>query len=435
MKKYRLSENMLKALCREPQHRNAHDYFDTQVQNLCVTIRPSGAASWCLRYRADGRQRRLTLGRFPGVSVEAARKAARKFLGEIAEGRDPAAEKRARRQRDISTETYPAMAETFIRRHAMVKNRGWRAQARVLGLRLSKISARQIANPRPGDPPPAFIAIPDSLATRWARKLARDITRADVAAAVNDLMPTFPSAACCRLAQLKSAFNWLVANGFLDAHPCEVIPPPAAHVARDRVLTDDEITSLWAASETLRAPFRQYVRVLLLVGQRRTEVARMEWSELAGDAWIIPGIKAKNGDEHTVPLSALVLAELQTLPRLGRYVFTSSPKGLTAISCFSDIKEDIDAVMSADDGWTLHDLRRTAASGMGKLGVQPHVIEAVLNHRSGVISGIARVYNRNPYAPEKRAALDAWANHVARVVRGEKESAPAPSNILTFATA
>lgn len=435
--KLRLTEALIKKLRSQPEHRTAHDYFDSDVLGLCITIRPSGAASFCLRYRRDGLQRRLTLGKFPGVGVEAARKAARKFLGEIAEGADPAAEKQARRHRDTSAETYPAMVETFIRRHGMIKNRGWREQARVLGLRLSPISARQLADPRPGDPPAVFTPIAGSLATRWARKLVREITRAEVAAAVDELMPAFPAAANHRLSHLKSFFSWLTANGFIDSHPCDVIPPPATPVARDRVLSDDEIKGLWASTETMQAPYRQYVRVLALTAQRRSEVATMEWTEIAGDTWIIPGSKAKNGDEHSVQLSTLVLAELQSLPRRGRFVFTSDKNGETSISCFADIKADVDAGMGAVQPWTLHDLRRTGASGMGALGVQPHVIEAVLNHRSGVISGIARVYQRHPYGAEKRAALNAWADHVARVLSRDEPKAAAPETnvVRAFATA
>jgi integrase len=136
-----------------------------------------------------------------------------------------------------------------------------------------------------------------------------------------------------------------------------------------------------------------------------------------------------------VPLSPLVLAELSSLPRRGPFVFTTHRAGENAISCFSDVKQMLDCEMPADvEPWTLHDLRRTAASGMGGLGVAPHVIEAVLNHRSGVISGIARVYNRNPYGPEKRAALVAWADRVAQIVgAGAGEIVlPQPSNVVAM---
>lgn len=437
----RITERMVARWCKDPEHTTARDYFDSDVVGLCLKVQPTGAASWCFRYAFGRAQRRLTLGNAKGMSPEAARKAARAALALIAEGRDPAAEKQARRQADRAaaedvSHHYPAMAELFIRRHAMVKNRRWRDQARTLGLRLTWISARRLNNPRPGDPAPEFEPVAGSLAERWLRTPVREITRADIAAAVQDAM-TFGggkgAAANTRLAQLKSLFSWLHAQGFVDAHPCEMLPPPAPHNERERVLSADEIKALWTATATLEAPYRQFVRVLALTGQRRSEVAQMRWAEIAGETWIIPAARAKNGDAHTVPLSSLVLAELASLPRKGPHVFTTHPAGATSISCFSDIKKAIGTEMPAGtEAWTFHDLRRSAASHMGDLGVQPHVIEAVLNHRSGTISGIARVYNRNPYEREKREALNAWAVRVAEIVGGTGDVCSQPSNVVAL---
>ncbi|MBL8567202.1 MAG: tyrosine-type recombinase/integrase [Hyphomicrobiaceae bacterium] len=440
----RITERMVSKWCRKPAHAAARDYFDSDVVGLCLKVQPTGAASWCFRYVIGKTQRRLTLGDAKGLSVEGARKAARVTLAVIAEGRDPAAEKQARRHAEReSTVHYPAMVELFIRRHGMVKNRRWRDQARTLGLRLTWISARRLNDPRPGDPAPEFEPVAGSLAERWLRTPVREITRADIAAAVQDAMALGDgkgAAANTRLAQLKSLFSWLHAQGFVDAHPCEMLPPPAPHNERERVLSLDEIRALWAATAALEAPYRQFVRVLALTGQRRSEVAQMRWAEIAGDTWIIPAARAKNGDAHAVTLSPLVLAELASLSKNGPHVFTSSPTGATAIQNFSDIKEALDRNMppprANDDGeeigWTFHDLRRTAATGMADLGVLPHVIEAVLNHRSGRVSGIARTYNRNPYEREKRAALDAWAARVAEIVRGAGGVRLVPSNIVAL---
>jgi integrase len=185
--------------------------------------------------------------------------------------------------------------------------------------------------------------------------------------------------------------------------------------ARDRVLTPEEIKSFWSATafDPFYGPFH---RVLLLTAQRREEVAGMRWSELDVEkaTWTIPKERTKNGKEHLVHLSPQALA---CLPVRGDSAFVfASAKGKGSISGYSDAKERLDAIMQPQNPWRVHDLRRTAASGMAALGFQPHIIERVLNHISGAQGGLVGVYQRYEYLEDRKRTLLAWGNHVEALV-------------------
>jgi integrase len=177
-------------------------------------------------------------------------------------------------------------------------------------------------------------------------------------------------------------------------------------------LTDAEIIKYWAAVNTIEQPFRAALQLLLLTGSRLNEVGGMRRDELGADgAWTIPGIRTKNHRPHVVPLSPLMREIIAAVPVIeGPFVFTTT--GRSAISGWSKIKTALDSKMGVP-AWRLHDLRRTAATGMAELGTAPHVVEAVLNHISGARAGVAGIYNRAAYAEEKRAALERWSGHVS----------------------
>jgi integrase len=218
--------------------------------------------------------------------------------------------------------------------------------------------------------------------------------------------------------------GWAVERGIIENSPCEKMKAPAGERSRDRVLRDDEIRLAWRAFEKAGWPFGPLAQLLLLTGARRDEVAEMTWQEIdfAAKTWTIAKERTKNGVAHEIALSDTALRVLKNIPRIGDgrgLVFTTT-NGRTPVSGFSRFKAQIDAAMGAEamapEKWTLHDLRRTAASGMAGLGVAPHVVEAVLNHRSGTIKGVAAVYNRYSYSAEKRRALEAWARNIDAVI-------------------
>jgi integrase len=205
---------------------------------------------------------------------------------------------------------------------------------------------------------------------------------------------------------LSTMFNWAIREGYdLVANPVTGTNRTKGIPSRTRVLSNEELRSVWRACRD--NSFGRVVRLLILTGQRRNEVAHMTWDEVVGDVWTIPASRTKNKRTHVVPLSPLALS---LLPSHG----ADSPQ----VRIFKAVewtkwKASLDVSIPH---WTLHDLRRTAATGMADLGVLPHIVEAVLNHVSGHKSGVAGIYNRARYADEVRDALTRWSVHVAALV-------------------
>jgi integrase len=221
-------------------------------------------------------------------------------------------------------------------------------------------------------------------------------------------------------------FAWMAGKGRSSLHmrlaggnPASGIEHPGQEKSRDRVLSGDEIRSLWKALDSEHEPHGQLIKLLLLTGARRGEVAGMRRSELDLDKriWNLPAARTKNGYAHTIALSDQAVAILESMHHVaGDYMFTID--GLRPVS-FSRVKRRLDARMKLATPWTLHDLRRSAATGLADIGVQPHVIEEILNHRSGHRRGVAAIYNRSVYAAETAAALQRWADHVDQLVAGK----------------
>lgn len=203
----------------------------------------------------------------------------------------------------------------------------------------------------------------------------------------------------------------------MDANPCAEIRAPAPHQSRDRVLSDAELASVWRACERVGYPFGSIVRLLILTAQRPSEVAGMLWSELdlTARTWSIPAAKTKSNRAQVVPLVSQAIELIRVMPRLrGDLIFPAVGSHGRSFSGFSKAKRRIDQIAGVS-GWTLHDLRRTAASGLARLGVAPHVVERILNHTTGTLGGVAGVYDRFGYLPEMRVALEQWALHVDRM--------------------
>jgi integrase len=220
----------------------------------------------------------------------------------------------------------------------------------------------------------------------------------------------------------RAAFAWAVKRGMVAANPFADLPIAKSVAKRERVLTDDEIGEVWRAAGTMAAPFGVIVRLLILTGQRRGEVAGMRWSEVSDDlaTWTMPGERTKNGLAHVVPLSTpardLLKSALPEGRRAGDALVLPGILG-TPFAGWSKAKAALDKAVPLAP-WNVHDLRRTLATGLQRLGVRLEVTEAVLNHISGSRGGIIGVYQRHDWAAEKRAALDSWAAHVLAVARG-----------------
>jgi integrase len=387
---------------------------DPALAGLYLIVQPSAAKSWALRYRFDGKPAKLTLGRWPSMGVAEARAAATASLEILDNGRNPADEKKAQvAAADKSDrDKVAAVIDLFLKRHASHNRRGDDVAA---------MFRREIM-------------------AKWGRRDIQTITKRDVIDLLDSIVDRGSPITANRLrAHLNTLFNWAKGRDIIQVNPLDGIKPPAPEKARDRVLTVDEIRLFWQASVGMEYPFGPLYRVLMLTGQRLREVAEITWQEVNGDTWTLPASRSKNGDEHVVPLSPEVVAILQALPKIGRFIFTTT--GKSPVSGFTRAKERVNRLMieavnrtrpaGADPvaipPFTIHDLRRTAATGMAGLRFPPHVVEAVLNHRSGTRRGVAGVYNRFDYAEEKRAALEAWARVLTKL--GESDTRGEDANV------
>jgi len=405
-------ENMAKALTvrtidtlATPEARR--EVPDGLLRGLYLVLQPSGARSWAVRYRnRAGTPRKHTLGTYPAIDLRSARELAQQALIEVAKGSDPAADRKAARtgaKVPTDRDLVEKVAEQFVERYAKANTKSWPEAKRILD---------------------------KEVVAHWRGRHLGAIGRADVHELLDGVVDRgSPVMANRVLAALRKLCAWSVDRGIITASPCTGIKAPTAERSRDRVLSDDELRGVWTACDAIGWPFGALVKLLLLTGQRRDEVGRMRWSELdlGGKTWTLPRERAKNGVAHTVPLSEPVLTILAALPRIASakgedYVFTVT--GKTAVSGFSNAKERIDALLAASHGepvpaWVFHDLRRTAATGMARLGTALPVVERVLNHVSGSFGGIVGVYQKHGFADEKRHALTAWGAFVERFVSAE----------------
>ena len=383
----------------KPDPKKRREVPDGGLPGLYLVVQISGSKGWAVRYRHNGKPRKLTLGKYPLLSLAEARDKARDVLAAAGAGDDPAAEKRTRRGAD----TVEALVADFMARYGSKKKSGAETQ---------RIFERDVL-------------------PVWGDRKAEDITRRDVIDLLDRIVDRgAPYMANRVLAAIRKLYSWAVSRDRLQGSPCAGVKPPMAERARDRILTDDEVRWFWQATGEIGFPFGPLFRLLLLTGQRRDEVGQMRWAELDGASWSIPGSRTKNGEPQLVHLSDPVLVALASMPRIkgSRFAFTTN--GETAVSGFSRAKARLDNRMAELAGtevphWKLHDLRRTASSGMARCGVDLVVAEKALNHISGSLGGIAGVYNRYTYADEMRRAWEAWAALLVEIV-GEDGGAVVP---------
>lgn len=362
-----------------------YEVRDEVVTGLMVRVSYTGAKVWCIAAVVKDRPRRIKLGTYPVLSLADAREKGREVLRQIQLGTfEDEPEARL---------TLGEVIPQFIELYAKPRNRRWKPTERVL----AKFS---VLRDKPID----------------------EIKRGDVVKVLDEMMAAGMGTGTNRaLAAIKKLFSWCVDRGTIEVNPVAALKSPAKETSRDRVLTSAEIIACWQAAENEGFPFEQFAKLVILTGQRRGEVAEMEWTEIDFEraTWTIPAQRAKNAKQHVVPLAPLAVLLLESLPRFVGSDFVFTTTGRSPISGFGRLKARLEKASGADD-WRLHDIRRTVATNMAVLGIQPHVIESVLNHKSGIVSGVAAVYNRHAYAQEKREALTKWAEHVEALVADNK---------------
>lgn len=370
----------------QPPESGNRIFYDGEVPGFGCRVTAAGARSFVLNYSSRGRERRLTIGSWPAWSVVAARAKAKELRRQIDGGADPLGEKEAREK----ALTVDGLARDYLDLYAKPKKRSWAADERIL-------TAYVI---------PAI-----------GRMKVEEVHRRDVAQMLDPIAKRGPVMANRTLACVRKLFNWSVERGLLDASPCTHLKPPGKEHSRDRVLTDEEIRALWLGLDTARMDrtTAAALKLILVTGQRPGEVRGMRWEEVTGSTWTIPAEKSKNGLAHRVPLTALAL---ELLPeRATGDVFQAKgrtgPLGETALS--HAVRKNGCLGLAP---WTPHDLRRTAATRLGELGVSRVVTDKVLNH---VDRTVGAIYDRHQYDGEKRQALAKWERRLRGIIAGELE--------------
>jgi integrase len=363
-------------------------FFDDDIAGFGLRLRAGGSRTWIFQYKQGNKQRRMTLG---SARAEQARQTAEKLHAKVRLGHDPAGEKLEGRAR--AAETMEAVLKAYLP-HAQGRQRPRTLKEThrhlivycktLHGLQIAKIDRRAIAS-RLGE-----------IAAKSGATTSNRVR-----------------------ASLSAFFAWAIRQGLMETNPT-VGTGREVEVSRDRVLADTELKTIWNALED--NDYGAIIKLLMLTGQRAGEIALLHGSEVTEDEIALPADRTKNARAHRVPLTATAREILNAEPRReGRdFIFGRGDGGFSG---WSKSKSRLDKRIHEMIGaylpqWTPHDLRRTAATRMADLAVAPHVIEAVLNHKSGTIKGVGATYNRYSYDSEKRIALGLWADHVLAVIEG-----------------
>ena len=379
----RLTDTFIRSLKAKPQR---YDIFDASQPGFGVRVATSGALSWVLLTRQKGTRKRVTIGRYPALSLSKARELARAAQSEIQEG--TFGQKKA-------PMTFSAAIEDWYAREQRARK--------------------------------SFSQVEQAMALHVLPYLGRhefdQVTKADLMRVVDRVADQGKLTQANRVrAFVTRFFNWAVERDLVAASPATSLPKPAVEISRDRVLSMTELHAVWHTAEQMGFPFGRIVQILILTAQRRDEVAGMRWSELdlERDRWVISKDRAKNGKAHIVHLSSQAIAILASLPKREDCDFVFSTTGQTAVSGFSRAKAAID-VRSGVTGWRLHDLRRSVATYMADdLKIAPVVVDRILNHVTGSLRGVAAVYQRSEFLADRKVALETWGLLVEKLFVGNK---------------
>jgi integrase len=368
-----------------PAGKSDHIEFDDEIPGFGLRFR-EGGARWVFQYKIGTQHRRITFGRYPAMKVGAAREQAAKFHAKVKLGLDPAGEKAENQAR--AAETFQACMDTYLEKR--------RREEHLRPTTLSEIERHLERNLKP-------------LHGLRIDKIDRRVIATELARLASDA----PVQANRTRASLVKFLNWCAGEGYIDANPA-VFTNKNPEQARERVPTVVELAAIWKALPA--GDFGDILKLLMLTGQRRDEIADLEWVEVNLDNALItlPPRRTKNHRKHTVPLSNAAKLILSAREQNRPLVFG---RGQGGFSGWSQSKRRLN-VRLAIPPWTIHDLRRGVSTGLGDIGVQPHVVESVLNHISGTKAGVAGVYNRAAYEEEKKIALTDWAKHLMAAIEG-----------------
>jgi integrase len=374
-----------------PKGKTDHIEFDDDVPGFGLRLREGGSRTWVYQYRIGSKQRRMVLGSANSVPLGLARENASKLEAKVKLGGDPATDKETAR-RDAEN-TFGGLVDQYLE----ARKSEWRPRSE------AEITRHL---------------------TKHAKSLHKmpigAVAQRNVANLLNEIAKDAGNVTANRVrASLCAFFGWVIREGIrLPEGNVASYTNKRDEKSRERVLTDAELKRIWKSC--LDDDYGAVLKLLLLTGQRANEIAELRWDEVHDEQILLPAERTKNGRPHIIPLSEPAKTTLAKFPRKDRAcVFGRDDTGFKG---WSKAKEKIDGRIAGAGKrlahWTPHDLRRTVATRMADLGVQPHIIEAVLNHVSGHKGGVAGIYNRATYDKEKREALNLWAEHMLATVEG-----------------
>jgi integrase len=358
--------------------------------------------AWLVQYRADGHTRRMVIGDAAKLSPKQAREKARKLLAQVELGGDPSADKQDRRQKDGLT--LRAVIADFL---------AWKRNDEDIGKQTKRVYQQYLEGPNSQRAVNA--GMKPYLASLHPMPIDK-VTRKDVATCLLKVQSTHgkPAAAMLRTL-LGTCFVWAMQTGLTETNPVIGTIKLERSRPRERVLDNEELAAIWKALPD-SGDYSIIVKLLILSGCRATEVSAMRESEFDAGTWTLPKERSKNGREHTLPLTPLMSELLDSVLRRNGtdLLFGWGANGFTN---WTSCKRALDSKLDLP-AWTHHDIRRSVATGMANIGIQPHVIEAVLNHQSGHKAGVAGIYNRSSYVREVEAAMALWSEHIATLLSG-----------------
>lgn len=373
---------------RPPEGKVDHVEFDDDMPGFGMRFRNGGGGAYFVQYKIGNKHGRLSLGKVNKVTLEDARKEAKKQFALVTSRVDPAVE-RAKAAAAVS-DTIEPLIDDFL----AYLGRNGRAKTYVTE---NNRSLKAYFKP-------------------LHRFATNDISRGMVAKELSRLRAERgPIAADRSRAHLSKFFNWAIAEGLADQNPTTGTNKTGSE-PRTRVLRDDELTAIWKALDD--DDYGDIIKLLMLTGARRDEIGSLTWREINFDQEQIelPGARTKNGDPHIVPLSPRALAILKGRKARDGSEFVFG-RGEGGYSGWSKSKQALEKKLGFAQTWVLHDFRRTLSTVMHeRLKVAPHIVEAILNHKSGFKAGVAGVYNRAEYADEKREVLEKYASYIDQLV-------------------
>lgn len=383
-----------RALAKQKPRGSRYEVWDTLVSNLMMTVFPSGKKTWSVRYRSDNKRVKMKLGDYPTLGLSDARRKAKDVLVSVADGENPAYEKRRKvedKSRTRQTLEINNLLDLYDQLHLSQLKTGYQAKT------FLREFSRDFGNTN-----------------------ITDFTKQDFVGLLNEIMAAGNGTKANRVfTHVKTFFGWAIGQGFLEYSPCLHVKKPFKEKSRERFLSDQEIKWFWQATGEELEPFGYMARLLLLTGQRLSEVCRMTEGELLGqDHWYLSSQRTKNETQHDIFLSDMAQDIVWRDERVaGSYLFTTT--GYSPLQSFDKPVKRFRSRMNDLAGvdlphWSFHDLRRTCETGMAMLGVAQPIIDRCTNHLTG--RGMGRVYNQYSYKAEKAEAWQRWADHLKGIV-------------------